>query len=741
MAARREEGDVVIRRRAIPWWAEIPLVTVSVATAVSFIRVYDSWDFLGPLLAFALGAHVLAIACRRLRLPAPLVVVLAIGGAAVAAGLILFPSTTAFGLPTSATWTAASDALHTARVQYPVVIAPTAVLPGFQLAAGVALWLAAWFGDWAGHRLRATAEAVAATTAIFVFCSVLGSGDDAIACAAAFAAAVLGFVAVQRSLAIERDQAWLPTHRTTSRAVLRSAGAIALVALVAGVLIGPSLPGARSEAAVEWRGGGAGDRSRVTVSPMVEIRTRLVDQSNREVFRVRASEPAYWRLTSLDAFDGEIWSSSGEFKEAGGELPRSASKGQASRSIRQQVTIEALSAIWAPTAFEAVSVNETETPLRWDPDSSTLIVDSSEPTSDGLTYSVVSQVPEFGAQQLDDVRGPDPKAIRDRYLGLPSDFPFLASDTARQVTAAADTRYDKAIALQDFFREEFRYSLEPEIGHGDSAIEQFLQSGEGYCEQFAGTFAAMARSLGIPARVAVGFTPGNASKDDPNLYRVYGRHAHAWPEVYFPNVGWVAFEPTPGRGMPGAEQYTGVKPEQDLAEPVTISTTSTTAVATTAAPSSEEQPEATRPPRTEQTEAGAAEAPAESGGSTSTWRIVVLVALAVIGGAVAFARRRRRAHQRLAALSPADRAWLQVSERLAGRAAVVPDPAETPFEFVERARPIVGGAVAEDLAELADLVTEARWSPHGVSPEGQRRIEPLTTGIIDALDHPSPVPA
>jgi len=733
----------VTRRRAIPWRAEVPLVAVTIATVAGFVRVYDGWGFLGQLLAFALGAHVVAIASRRLRLPVPFVVVRAVGGAAVASGLILFPSTTALGVPTPATWRAAGDALHEARAQYPVVIAPTAVLPGFQLAAGLALWLAAWFGDWAGHRLRATAEAVAATTAIFVFCSVLGSGEYEIACAAAFAAAVLWFVAVQRSLAIDRDQAWLPTHRTTSRAVLRSAGGIALVALVAGVLVGPSLPGARSEAAVAWRGGAARDRSRVTVSPMVEIRKRLVDQSNREVFRVRASEPAYWRLTSLDSFDGEIWSSSGEFKKADGELPTSAPTGQAFRSVRQQVTIRALSAIWAPTAFEAVSLHETETPLRWDPDSSTLIVDSSEPTSDGLTYSVVSQVPEFGAAELQSARGPDPKAIRDRYLGLPVDFPFLASDTARRVTAAAGTRYDKAIALQNFFRQEFDYSLEPESGHGDSAIEQFLRSGEGYCEQFAGTFAAMARSLDIPARVAVGFTPGNTSPDDPDLYRVYGRHAHAWPEVYFPETGWVAFEPTPGRGMPGAEEYTGVKPQQDPANPVTVTSSTTAAVSTTAASPSDDQAKATQPPRTERTEAGAGQAPQETGGGgTSAWRIAALGAVAVVAGTVASVRRRRRrASHRLAALGPAERAWLQVSRRLATRAGVPLDPAETPFELVERARPSVGGAVAADLEVLATLVTEARWSPGGLSEPAQARLDALAERVVAAIDHPAPAPA
>ncbi|MCU1372188.1 MAG: hypothetical protein JWO77_3382 [Ilumatobacteraceae bacterium] len=727
------------RRHQIPWWAELPLAAVSVATVVGFIRVYDGWDFLGPLLAFALGAHAVAIACRRLRAPAPLVVVVALGGAAVAVGWILFPETTAAGIPTPATWSAAGEALRFARDQYPVVIAPTEVLPGFQLAAGLALWLAAWFGDWAAHRLRATAEALAATTAIFVFCSVLGSGRDEIACAAGFAAAVLLFVAVQRSLAIDREQAWLPTHHTTARAVLRSAGLVAVVALVVGVAVGPSLPGARSEAAISWRGGDGGDRSRVTVSPIVEIRKRLVNQSSQEVFRVRASEPAYWRLTSLDSFNGEIWTSSGEFKQAGGELPTDAVAGQAFRPITQKITIEALSAIWAPTAFEAVSVTATETPLRWDPDSSTLIVDASEPTSDGLSYSVVSQVPQFSAEQLDAARGTDPQGVRQRYLDLPDGFPTLAREQAAEVTGGADTRYDKALALQDWFRSEFEYSLEPDSGHGDQAIEQFLRSGEGYCEQFAGTFAAMARSLGIPARVAVGFTPGTASPDDPHLFRVYGKHAHAWPEVYFPETGWVAFEPTPGRGMPGAETYTGVAPAQDAAAPDTGATTTSTAVTTTAAGSDGKQTPTTRAPKTEQTgSTGAQPAGGDDAGATGPRRITVLVGAVLAAGAAIIVRRRRRAAAILAALSPADRAWVEVGRQLADRSDVTADPTETPYELIDRAAPVVGEVVATDLRALADLVTEARWSPDGLSPADQDRLDALATSILHALEHPTP---
>ena len=117
------------------------------------------------------------------------------------------------------------------------------------------------------------------------------------------------------------------------------------------------------------------------------------------------------------------------------------------------------------------------------------------------------------------------------------------------------------VALQNWFRTEFAYDLSVQAGNSDDAVRQFLRIRRGYCEQFSATFAAMARSLGIPARVAIGFTPGELRDD--GLYHVYDRHAHAWPEVWFDGFGWVSFEPTPGRGEPGAESHTGVGAAQD----------------------------------------------------------------------------------------------------------------------------------------------------------------------------------
>lgn len=77
-------------------------------------------------------------------------------------------------------------------------------------------------------------------------------------------------------------------------------------------------------------------------------------------------------------------------------------------------------------------------------------------------------------------------------------------------------------------------------------VSEFLAQRRGYCEQFAGTYAAFARAVGLPSRVVVGYTPGEL-RDDGRYY-VQGKHAHAWPEIYFDGVGWVPFEPTPGRG-------------------------------------------------------------------------------------------------------------------------------------------------------------------------------------------------
>ena len=158
------------------------------------------------------------------------------------------------------------------------------------------------------------------------------------------------------------------------------------------------------------------------------------------------------------------------------------------------------------------------------------------------------------------------------FLALPDDLPQVIADTAAQVAGSAATPYDAAVAIQAFLRSpDFEYSTEAPVeegydGGGFDVIAQFLETRAGYCVHFASTMAVLARESGIPARIAVGYTQGSPSQErvgGVQRIEVDSHDLHAWPELYFEGVGWVPFEPTPGRGIvpdysrPGAGQGAG----------------------------------------------------------------------------------------------------------------------------------------------------------------------------------------
>src|SRR5690606_8316283 len=127
------------------------------------------------------------------------------------------------------------------------------------------------------------------------------------------------------------------------------------------------------------------------------------------------------------------------------------------------------------------------------------------------------------------------------------------AETADEVTAEATNDYDRLIALQAWFRgPEFAYSLDAPVadgfdGTGADAVAEFLDVREGYCVHFASAFAIMARTLDMPSRIVVGFLPGvntNETVDGERVGAVSTSMVHAWPEVHFDGIGWVAFEPT-----------------------------------------------------------------------------------------------------------------------------------------------------------------------------------------------------
>jgi len=610
---------------------------VAVMTVVSLRRVFAGSEWVAPLLLHVALAHGTAVLLRRrgvATLPsvagAALVGVVAI--VALHAGDL-----TAYGIPTPAALDGLLTAVTDAFGQFSEVKAPTEAADGFVVTIAVAIWAGAIVGDWAAFRSDAALEAILPAGSLFAVASVLGADVDRIALAGAWIASVLGFVLVRRADRLGRRSTWVGDHRARGPRSLVVLGlGLAVVASLVAAVAGPRLPGADAEAVVSLTDLGDDDPgTRVTVSPLVDIRSRLVQQADVEVFTVRSEVRSYWRLTSLETFDGAIWKSNGSYGRSSGDLEDGVPVASERIVFDQQYQIAALSQIWLPAAYEPQAV-QVEEPVRYDEVSGTLIVDTEVPTSDGSAYSVRSALPQHQPDQLAQASLEVPGDLAATYLQLPAGFPASVRDLARDVAQGSGTPYDAARRLQDFFREGFDYDIFVDLRHGVDDLEAFLfDVRAGYCEQFAGAFAAMARSIGLPARVAVGFTPGIADPGDPTLFRVRGEHAHAWPEVYLGEYGWVAFEPTPGRGAPFAEPYTGV-PEQQAAP---VGDGGSTATTVGPQPTPEQPTPTTAPGQTPPTfpdEAGGdLEAGADGPGEPSPWPLRIAVGVAIVLAAAA----------------------------------------------------------------------------------------------------------
>jgi transglutaminase-like putative cysteine protease len=702
------------------WPAEIGLIGMSVAAAVGMGRLFADASFLPVVLFAVFTSHGLSLACRRNGI-GPLTTT-----AASAAGLALFvtwviePHVSL--VPGMAVWDAASRDLQEAWGHFSEVVAPAKVTRGFLLGAVLGSWISAFVADLFAFRARTRLEAVVPSFTVFLFGALLGSDRHRLSAALLFLAAVLTFVVLAEVSAAPRPRPWLSGRRASGeRALVRSGLGMAGVALILAVVVGPQLPGAYAKGILGvGDNGGRKSGTRVTLSPLVDIRGRLVSQSSVELFTVATDTPTYWRITSLDRFDGNIWSSLSNYRPAGTRLPAvgpDASRGGSARST-QEFEISGLSSIWLPAAYRPERLNASGK-VRFDPDSGSLATDRE--TSDGMRYTVESALPRLTASDLAGVGGEVPPDIAARYLELPASVSRQVQREARRVAGNEQSPYRKAKALQDYFRDNFTYNVQVSPGHDANAMDQFLSSRQGYCEQFAGTYAAMARSLGLPARVAVGFTAGTA--DAEGRWHVTGKEAHAWPEVYLSGYGWVAFEPTPGRGLPGAEDYTQVAPAQ-AADATTVVTTPQTA-----APVEQVEPEP---------EVGSTAVPIEEERSSPGGRLIVagvLLALVLLYvAAVPSAKRRRRHRRRRAAVTAADRvlvAWEEATEDMAA-AGFAPRPDETAVEYAHRVRKAAGPAGAP-LIRLADDTTVAAWSAGGVADGVALRAEAEAAGVATEL--------
>ncbi|GGT64532.1 transglutaminase TgpA family protein [Streptomyces lateritius] len=289
------------------------------------------------------------------------------------------------------------------------------------------------------------------------------------------------------------------------------------------------------------------------VNPLVSLQENLRQPEDREVLRYRTNATdtsgMYVRLVALDQFDGTSWKSSVRpIQDVPKRLPTPDGLGRQVRTTEVTSNFVASTTYeqkWLPMPYPAVKV-EIDGRWRYEPAGRMLVGDDKQNTR-GARYTVTSLDVRPTGEQLAGAPSASAKLLSE-YTKVPDSLPADVKSTALEVTRGARNDYERAVKLQDWFATDggFRYDVEVESGTGVQAISRFLQQREGFCVHFSFSMAAMARSLGIPARVAVGFMPGTPQSDGTMSVGI--RDAHAWPELYFEGAGWMRFEPTPTRG-------------------------------------------------------------------------------------------------------------------------------------------------------------------------------------------------
>lgn len=527
------------------------LIAFDSIVAAGFARVFSGWEFVADLLFIVVVGHVAGAVLRHLGVRALAAVPVQALLLAWIVAALHYRSTFSGPFPGGATWDLFTFDIGIVREQFRTAVAPVIYATGWASLTSVGVAVSVLLADAFAFRAEARGEALVPGGVLFVFVAALGYDRLRLPLSVALVAAGVVAVALLRLLHGSKTSPPSAVRRRVRVAIPGVIGFAVAAALIAG-LAGPRIPGAEAKALYDTRNRGGGVIE--VISPLVDIRSRLVNQSGLEMFQVAAAQPAYWRGIALPTFDGRRWVvADAALSSADDGL---AAARPSSLLVDQRITINNLGGKLVPAAADPVAVLSGDD-LRIEARTSTLVV--SDDLQPGRVFEITSALPNFSPEQLRAAGSSQPPDAA--YLELPDNVPDEVARIAAEVTAGAATSYDQARALQDWFRTEFDYSLEVQRGHSSNDIKNFLRLKVGYCEQFAGTFAVMARTLGIPARVAVGFTPGR--EVSPGVYSVTGRNAHAWPEVWFEGVGWVEFEPTPGRGAPGSEVWTGVAPEQD----------------------------------------------------------------------------------------------------------------------------------------------------------------------------------
>ncbi|WP_028635951.1 transglutaminase family protein [Nocardioides sp. URHA0032] len=648
----------------------------AVAAGTTWIAMYAWRDFaatpggfLNPLFLLAIVVAGTGTALRRWRTPASLVVTVQV----LASGLVAMLLITGSPLPVGGGWTelhrAISEALDTSR-QFAAPVPDTAppIDPLLILCGLLCLLLV----DLLACTLRRVPLAGLPLLTIYsIPVSMVGHGISWWV----FVATAAGFLVMLflqegdrvarwgRPIGIDRETGDPISFGAGAHVVRSTAGAIGGVATALAVFLPALVPTAGVHLLDFGPGHGGGNDIRID-NPTADLVRDLKRGDDTPLVQITTTDPdpSYLRILALTRFSDTEWSPGNRDvpadQGADGAVPPpegvSASVGR--QETPYDVTIlPAFNSRWLPTQ---APISRIQAAGDWRYDSKTMdfLAVPDDLSTSGMHYTMSALDLRLTSQRLEDA-GSAVGRVSEAFTDVPADVPPIVRELAVEVTQDATTRFEKAVALQDWFRSGggFTYSLANADGSGYDALVSFLSDGPGgrtgYCEQFASAMAVMARLLGIPARVAIGFLHPDPAGPDTWIYS--SDDMHAWPELFFEGAGWVRFEPTPAGRAETVPTYTRIAtgPGEGVTDP-----------AGPTGGQSAIQPTNNRPSLDEQSAAGAG--PNDHGGN-GPWLPLggALVAALVVGGLLLLPRavRGRRRERRLTAGAP-EEAWVELRD-------------------------------------------------------------------------------
>jgi transglutaminase-like putative cysteine protease len=479
--------------------------------------------------------------------------------------------------------------------------------------------------------------------------------------------------------------------------------AVLVATIITALLAGPALPVLGGEPYDVRAHRGVPAYPQPTASPL-DFVSAWLGSPDEVLFSVTPPVSRNIRLAVLDRFDGRQWTSSARYAPAGGRVPPDRNTRAPAGETRQDIEINTLPGAFLPHLDRPVRLSGAG--LGVDVADGTLI--TTGPLVAARRYTVVSATaPDLPAAELAGLRaatGPQADAAR----ALPAGLPAPIAEAARATGRGASTPFQQAYRLEQYLRSRLRYDPAAPAGHTYGHLVYFLgQSHTGTSEQFATLFAVLARVLGLPCRVVVGFraprsdgAADGAPAADVRAGAVRAGDVLAWPEIAFAGVGWVPFYPTPAAADTGGGQVATSAQGEPTGRAQRVAAAAAVPTAPTGAPPPVRPARAGRWPLVGAVVAGVVAA----GGAA-------YLGLAVMAPVLRRRRRRTARDSRERVVG----AWHDAIESLDRAGVPVPRTA-TPTEVVERGRAVVGVAGREPLADLATLASTALYAADTVGP-------------------------